>query len=77
MSFPRLLRIIEDIVGADARDAIESRARAELGGQRLYIGTRVPLRPEDVVEAGSDPQTAARRLQVHRSTVWRLRRLVR
>lgn len=77
MSFPRLLRIIESVVGDDARAEIEQRVRDELGGARIYIGTRVPLRPEQVEQAAPDNATAARKLRVHRSTAWRLRRLVR
>jgi hypothetical protein len=77
MSFPRLLRIIEELAGAELCAKIEARARDELGGQKVYIGTRAPLRPEDVQRAGPDNGTAARRLRVHRSTAWRLRRMVR
>jgi transcriptional regulator of acetoin/glycerol metabolism len=87
MSFPLLLKIIEDVTGRELRERIERRVRAELGGQRAYIpGAPAPRRVTDEEVSNALRRTdgnirrAAGRLGVSMATVRRhmpKRRMVR
>ena len=81
MSWAALLELIVDEVGHDIAARIESRARSEMGGERLTITKRQLLTPQaiDAVAPGQ-PTLAAKKLKVHRSTVYRAlarRRIIR
>lgn len=75
MSWAEILVLIAEEVGPDAAIRIEERARLAFGGTRVTVSikkTDLALKPTRKHEK---PQEAAKRLGVHRSTVYR--RLIR
>lgn len=72
MSWPAIMAIIVDETGPEVADRIRRRIEYEYGGDRVTVGTRSALTPEQVNAVGAkNPDEAARALGVHRSTVYR------
>lgn len=80
MTWSALLELIAEEVGAELAARIEERARLTMGGERITILKRRPLTAElvDTVAPGA-PCEAAKKLGVHKATVYRVirRRLIR
>ena len=75
MSWSALIECIERQLGHTVAAAIDDLARREFGGDRLYIPSRKPITPELAHEvAPHEPTRAARLLDVHRTTIYRLLR---
>lgn len=76
MSWSALIELISRQVGADMAGVIDRLARAELGGARIYVPSRVPVTWQTAHEAAPfHPRQAARILKVHPTTVYRALRV--
>ncbi len=72
MTWAALLELIADEVGHEAAARIESKARQVMPGERLTITKRQVLTRQIVDQvAPGKPLLAAKKLNVHRSTVYR------
>jgi hypothetical protein len=75
VSWTALIECVERQLGPKVALAIDELARREFGGDRLYIPSRKPITPELAHEvAPHEPSKAARLLDVHRTTIYRLLR---
>jgi transcriptional regulator of acetoin/glycerol metabolism len=78
MSWPALLALIADELGADAAQRIKTRAEKELLGERFVISRKAQPTPKpDQIRAalaahGWRVREAAAELQVHPSTIYRM-----
>lgn len=74
-TWARLLRIVEDQAGTEARERIEARILGELRGTRLHVPKRRPLTAERIGAALDRNRgrvaDAAAELRVHPATVYR------
>lgn len=78
MSWAAVLEVIAEEVGPDIAAAVDRAVRSRLRGLRLTIPVRQPLTPDLVHNtAPYQPRRAAKALDVHPSTVYRLLRLRR
>lgn len=72
MSWPALLRLISDELGAAAAERVERRAKMELWGVRITVGARDPVSREEVERASPGrPREAARKLGISPATAYR------
>jgi hypothetical protein len=75
VSWAALIECVERQLGPQVAAAIDDMARREFGGYRLYVPSRRPITPEMAHEvAPHEPRKAARLLDVHRTTIYRLLR---
>jgi hypothetical protein len=75
VSWTALIECLERRLGPKVAALVDEAAREEFGGDRLYIPSRKPITPELAHEvAPHDPTKAARLLDVHRTTIYRLLR---
>jgi hypothetical protein len=78
MSWRAVLEVVERELGHEVAAAIDRVVRRELRGLRLTIPSRATLTPDIVHEAAPyQPRKAARILDIHPSTVYRLLRVRR
>lgn len=72
MSWPTLLAILTDLAGPEIAAEFDVRARYELQGERVTVGARQAVTAEEA-EAAAPGRVAeaAKRLGVHRTTVYR------
>ncbi len=74
MSWSDLIASVARTLGPELAAQIDAIARAELGGDCLYVPSTRRVDPEVAAQAVADAPsvaTAARRLGVHRTTVYR------
>lgn len=78
MSWSAVIECIERKLGSRVAAAVEEVLRAEFGGDRIYVPARRPITPEMAHEvAPHEPRKAARLLEVHPATIYRLLRVRR
>jgi ActR/RegA family two-component response regulator len=75
VSWSALIASVARTLGPELADQIDAIARAELGGEQLYVPTSRRVDPETAARAVADAPSvreAARRLGVHYTTCYRL-----
>ena len=78
MSWAAVLEVIAEELGPDLAAAVDRAVRSRLRGLRLTIPTRRPLTPETVHQAAPHrPRLAAKALDIHPSTAYRILRVRR
>ena len=80
MTWRALVSIIAEEAGEDAASRIEDRARELFGGKQLFVRKKKIINVKRIDSAASGkPKEAAKKLDVHYSTVYRVlnRRIIR
>jgi hypothetical protein len=75
MSWSALIECLERRLGPKVAALVDEAAREEFGGDRLYVPSRRTITPDLAHEAAPNrPREAARILDVHLTTIYRLLR---
>jgi hypothetical protein len=75
MSWADLIEVLREELSATGAELVDRVIRQQFGGDRIYIPSRPVITPDDAYRAApNEPQRAARVLDVHPTTIYRLLR---
>ena len=75
MSWSAVIEVLREELSVTGAALVDRVIRHHFGGDRIYIPSRPIITPDDAYEAApNEPQRAARVLEVHPTTIYRLLR---
>jgi hypothetical protein len=75
MSWAAVIEVLRTELSATGAALVDQIIRRQFGGDRIYIPSRPVISPEEAYEAAPDqPKRAAKILDVHPTTIYRLLR---